>query len=92
MAELHLVEDRPGPEWDRAVELLMGAAAASGLLGEDGEAQCRATIQSGLVITRRKVKPEERRFEDAMWDAMERSERIGHNGGPALGADEWLSN
>jgi hypothetical protein len=83
MAELHLVEDRPGPEWDRAVELLMGAAAASGLLAEDGEAQCRATIQSGFDVTRRKVEGEWRRF----WGAIEDTAGMGHNGGPVI--EDW---
>jgi hypothetical protein len=80
MAELHEIEGRPG--WDRAVELLMNAAALSGLLGEDGPAQCRATIQSGFDITHRKLKAEWREY----WDELE--ERIAHNGGPALDANE----
>jgi hypothetical protein len=82
MAELHLLEDRPG--WDRAVDMLMGAAALSGLLGEDGPAQCRATIQSGFDITHRKVEAEWREY----WDVIEDIVSIGHNGGPAIGDDE----
>jgi hypothetical protein len=57
---------------DRAIRLLMIAAGSNGSIKKRGREQCMATILSGFAMVERKLE----------------ELRRGHNGGPALGADE----